>query len=97
MEIQTSSRAWIPLKMSRNHFKEAGEDFRFAIGKPERHVLGLVAGIPNHSVLASLLKTLPLTHRRQLYGINITAFYVENLTTMKSLSYYNSQLRCRNI
>jgi hypothetical protein len=55
------------------NFKEPGEDFSFTLnGEPKRYVLGLIAGTPENSVLASLLKTLALTYRRQLYGMNIT-------------------------
>jgi hypothetical protein len=75
------------------NFKEPGNDFSFTLNaEPEKYVLGLVAGTPENSVLASLLKTLALTYRRQLYGMNISAYYVESLTRMNSVQYYNPDL-----
>jgi hypothetical protein len=75
------------------NFKEPGEDFSFTLrSEPISYALGLVAGKPKSSVLASLLKTLALTYRRQFYGMNITSFYVETLTAMDAISYYNPNL-----
>lgn len=75
------------------NFKEPGEDFTFKIdGDRNSYALGFVAGQPKHSVLASFLKTLALTYRRQLYGMNITAFYVEDLTRMEKISYFDPNL-----
>jgi hypothetical protein len=70
------------------NFKEPGEDFTFEIdGDRSSYALGFVAGQPKHSLLASFLKTLALTYR-----MNITAFYVEDLTRMEKVSYFDPKL-----
>jgi hypothetical protein len=73
------------------NFKEPAADFRLTIDQfPGHYALGLVAGTAEYSPLACLLKLLALTHRRQLYGTNITAFYVEQLTKLTSVAHYDT-------
>jgi hypothetical protein len=72
------------------NFKEADPNFCFPMDQyPGHYILGLVGGKPINSPLAGLLKLLAMTHRRQFYGVNITAYYIEQLTRLGSVAYFD--------
>lgn len=78
------------------NFKEADGEFCMEVDQfPGEGILGLVAGRTESSPLAALLKLLALTHRPQLYGTNISAFYVERFTRLKELAHFNRGNRFR--